>query len=916
MPDWRAEIRHRLAPLALSPTREIEIADEIAQHLEDRFQTLRTAGESDEDAAAATWRELDDAGVLARTLASVETRAPLHLPAPGADTGRGGLGSIWQDLRYSARALRHSPGFSVTVLLAVALSIGPVTAILSVGNWLFWRPHPGVTDARALAVVWFGRWSQRGETVSVSPAGVSYENLSDIQTRSETITGIAGVQESQSSLAVPNGLPRQARTAVVTANFFDVLGVRLAAGRTFTPEEDRMPSGSPVVVISSGLARAAFGSPQGALGKTISLNSRAFSVIGVAPPAFAGISNAGGVDAWMTGATWPYLNHSQRVVVGSRDAGMFYEFVVRRTPAATFGDVEAELTRLSRQLADLHPSENEKFLEVTPRVFPGLGLAPLTRPRMAQTLKTMLAIGGILLVLGCANVANLLMFRTARRQPEIAIRKALGAPRFRLIRLQMMESWLLSAGGAIAGIAIAVYLKQVIGHVLFPRPPGVELSMPIDMRVLALTAAATVGAGTVAALAPGWLAIRTQGMAALGRAAMNWGRAPRLRSGLAVVQLALSLVLLIGALLLVSTVRNLQAVDLGLDPRQVHVVHVDLGQHGYDTQRALAYHRGVLPALQATPGFEAVSLSGLAPFGSGHLITLHRPDTGERVAVRANGVTDTYFSVLSIPIVRGRPFTPEEVFAADDRGVLIINESLARQLFGTVDVPGRTVRVARTSLTPEQDLLIVGVAGDSQWRSVTDPPDPFMYQPFAEFRRGRTSGVYLIKSTLPAHRVGETANAVAARFASAIPVMPAGPLTNGIDSEMRDERLFARMLTVLSVVGFALAALGLYGLVAQTTVERRHEFGIRVALGATRRNIVTLVARHAAIVSALGAAVGVVLAYFGTRLVRSMLFGVSPLEPSVYITAVATLLIVVMLACIAPAVRALRVHAVDVLKSE
>ena len=257
------------------------------------------------------------------------------------------LQPLWQDIRYSGRTLRSSPVFSLTVLLAVALSIGPVTAILSVGNWLLWRPHPGVTDARSLAVVWFGQWRQNGRSVSFSPSGVSYDNLADIRSRARTITGIAGVQESSSSLSVPGGLPRQAGTAVVTADFFDVLGVRLSAGRSFTPDEDRGPFGSPVVVISHGLAQSAFGSAQGALGKSIALNSRPFSVIGVAPPAFGGISNTGGIEAWLTGATWPYLNH----VKESRD-DLFYGFVVRAAPDRTFAEVESELKVLARQLAD------------------------------------------------------------------------------------------------------------------------------------------------------------------------------------------------------------------------------------------------------------------------------------------------------------------------------------------------------------------------------------------------------------------------------------------------------------------------------------------------------------------------------------------------------------------------------------
>ena len=917
-PDWHGEIRRRLGPFALRPTREIEIVEEIAQHLEDRFNRLRALGTSDDEALTAAWRELDDSDVLGYAISRVESPAPLNLPPPGAPPSGRWLRTLWQDVRYSARTLRGSPAFSVTVLIAVALSIGPVTAILSVGNWLLWRPHPGVTDSRSLAVVWFGQWRERGGGVSFSPSGVSYANLADIRTGTRSITGIAGVQESSSSLSVPGGLPRQTGTAAVTADFFDVLGVRLAAGRGFTPDEDLPPFGSPVVVISHALAQSAFGSAEGALGKSIALNSQPFSVIGVAPPAFGGISTTGGIEAWLTGATWPYLNHVKEPRAMSREHGIFYEFVVRAAPDKTFAEVESELKVVARQLADIHPAENGKFLDAAPRIFPGLGLMPLMRRSTRTVVNTMLAVGGVLLLLGCANVANLLIFRAARREQEIAIRKALGASRSRLMQLQMMESWLLSLAGAALGVALAVFLKQLIEQLLFPRAPGMSFTVPMDLRVLGLTTVVALTIGTLAALAPGWLVTRTRGLAALGRATVTSSRAPKLRGSLAVLQLALSLTLLVGALLLVSTLRNLRAVDLGFDPDQVTVVTFSLDEHGYDGGRARSYHREVLPALQASGEFETVSLSALAPFGSSSSVQLIPPGGGpdKPMSVRANGVSDSYFPLLSIPLVRGRAFTPDEVLGVGDSRPLIVNEKLAHQLFSTFDVVGRTVRLARTAVNPEREAIIVGVVRDSRWRSIKGELDPFMYQPFGQFRWGGTSGVYMIKSALPARRVGEVANAIAARTAKAVPLSVPRPLTSGIDRELGEQRMFAWMLSLLATLGFVLAALGLYGLIAQMTIERRREFGIRLALGASGGDIVRLVARHALTVSSLGVGIGLALSFFGTRVIQSMLYGVSRLDPTVYLAAVATLTVVVALACFGPALRALRVQAVEVLRAE
>jgi predicted permease len=533
---------------------------------------------------------------------------------------------------------------------------------------------------------------------------------------------------------------------------------------------------------------------------------------------------------------------------------------------------------------------------------------------------TMLALGGVLLLLGCANVANLLIFRAARREHEIAIRQALGASRSRLMQLQMIESWLLSVAGAILGLALAVYLKQLIEQLLFPAPPGMSFIVPMDTRVLGFTVAVALATGTLAALAPGWLVMRTRGLAALGRATVTWSRAPKLRGGLAVLQLALSLALLISALLLVSTLRNLRAVDLGFDPDRVSVVTFSLDEHGYDSGRALAYHREVLPALQATGEFETVSLSTGAPFGQGERVRVmpSGADPTSRLSVMANGISDSYFRLLSIPIVRGRAFTPAEAVDAVENRPLIVNETLALRLFRTVDAVGRTVRLTGYGDEPEQELVIVGVAKDSRWRSIAGDPEPFVYQPFAQFRSGGggTSGVYLIKSALPARLVGDIANSIAARTASAIPLSAPRPLTTGIDRVLSQQRVFAWMLSLLAVLGFALAALGLYGLVAQITIERRREFGIRLALGAANGDIVRLVARYAVSVSSVGLVIGLPLSYFGTRVFQSMLFGVSRLDPALYLAAIATLTLAVALACLGPALRALRVQAVEVLRAE
>jgi predicted permease len=897
----------------------MEIVEEIAQHLEERYFGLLRFGASDSEAAAGALRELDESDALGRAIARVEAVRRLDLPPPGVPSRASWLNTAWQDVRYSGRTLAKSPGFSTAVVLALALSIGPLTAIVSIGNWLLWRPHPGVTDSGSLATVWFGQWRDTGKTVSFSPANVSYANLADMRARALTFTGIAGVQESSSSISVPGGPPRHAPTAIVTADFFDVLGVHLVAGRSFTADEDRPPLGTAVAVISEGLATGAFASPANAIGKSIQLNSRPFTVIGVASAAFRGISPLDSVEVWLTGATWPYLNHVKNVRLESRGRGIFYGFIVRAAPGRTFDEVERELKVLAVRLADSHPADNAEFRKAVARVFPGLGVQPLERRGIRRMVNTMLAVGAILLLLGCANVANLLVFRAARREHEVAVRKAMGASIPRLMQLQVMESWVLATGGAVLGLVLAVYLKQLMQQLLFPRAPGVVLTVPLDLRVLAATLTVAVGTGTLAALAPAWLAARTNTLAALGRGTRASSRAPRLRGGLAVVQLGLSLTLLTAALLLVATLRNLLSVDLGLDPAGITVLGVELDEHGYDETRAMAYHREVLPALESNGDFETVSLSGLVPFGSTFGVRLIPPggDPKTPLRVAANGITENYFRILSIPLIRGRAFTRQEVFASSDLNMpAILNETLAHQLFGTVDVLGRTVRLAATQLNREQEMIVVGVARDSRWRSLMSAPDPFLYQPFGQFTRQSKRGMYMIRSKLPPTRVVELATAIAARIASSVPFAFPRPLSTGLDRQLSEQRLFAWMLSLLAALGFVLASLGLYGLVSQAMLERQREFGIRLAVGAAAADIVRLVARYALTIGGAGVVFGLSFSYFGTRIVQQMLFGVSPLEPGIYLVAILTLVLVVLLACIGPAVRAVRVQPVDVLRAE
>jgi hypothetical protein len=504
MPDWRSEIRTRLSTLRLAPERETEIVEEVAQHLDDRYRELLSSGRTDADAAAEAWRELEAADVLGREVARVERPRLPDLPAPGAESKGRVFSALIADIRFAFRTLRKNPSFSIPVLLAMALSIGPTTAIVSVSNWLLWRPLPGVQRPNELGIAWFGQWFKDGE--GMAPSGISYQNIADLESSAKSFAGFAGVQERSDTLVIGDRFPEFVSTATVTSDFFKVLGLSIRTGRDFQPADDLPPFGSPVAIIGEGLAQLAFGSPEAAVGQKITVNRKPFEIVGVAPEGFAGINRLGQVKVWMTGSTMPYL-------LGLKDPSRYTErrggslsmFVVRIADGRNWSDVETELTNLMAGLAAAHPEDNQKFLAspnrdaVTPRVFAGLGEEPLGRPRSQKTIRLLLGVGAVLVLLGCANVANLMVFRASKREREVAVRKALGASSARLIQLQLTESWLLAVCGAVSGLVLAVVLKSVLQDLMFPARPGVTTHVPFDVRVLGLTLVVATATGLVAA---------------------------------------------------------------------------------------------------------------------------------------------------------------------------------------------------------------------------------------------------------------------------------------------------------------------------------------------------------------------------------------------------------------------------------
>jgi predicted permease len=921
MSSWRGELVERLASLGLRPEREAEIVEELSQHLDDRVRDLVAHGAEPATARAAALADLDVPGELARRLGEIVPR-PLNLPPPGAPSRGRWLQARWQDIRHSARSLRRSPAFTASAIVTLGLTVGPTTAMLSIGNWLLWRPTPGVVEPDRLAVVWVGQWRNQAGAIGFSPTGgLSYLNLDDVRRTAKTLTGITGVQEGTVNLAAGDLSPAVAGAGWVTADFFDVLGVRVAAGRPFRPEDDALPAGAQVAVISDGLARRAFGGAAGAVGGRVMANGRPLTIVGVLPPAFAGTQPFSRVDVWYPGATYAYVNHfGDAPRWTTRADGLFYSFIVRLAPEASFAAAQAELDVLVRGLAVSHPTDNHELESVRARLFEGLGPPVMQRESYQRQVSVLLAVGGALLLLGCANVANLLMVRSVSRRREHAMRLALGASPGRLVQLQLTEAMMLAAGGAALGVALAVWLKQFVGALLLPGlAAGPGFTVPLDTRVLAMALGTSIGCGLAAGLVPALLRARTTSVGAPGDAG---GRSVtgtrRLRAAFAVVQLALSLALVIGALMLVATLRNLNAIDLGFEPTGVTTHAMDPSGHGYQPDRASVYYRTIMERLDGAPGFEALSISALAPFGSGRTMRLHDPagPDRERIEVYANAVSRAYFDVLGMRISQGRTFTDTEALTSGASAAAVVSQNLARRLFVATDPIGQRIVIPRTAGRPEHELTVIGVAPDVHWRNVTRDPELFLYLPFSSPDFGVRSAVLLVKSPLPLGDVAQRVEAAAKTIDPTLPISYARALRTSIDRALSDRRVFAWVLSMLGWLGFVLAGVGLYGLLAQSVAERTREFGIRMAIGSGRARIFTLVIRQAAWIGALGTAVGIGLAFLGSRLVEAQLYGLTRLDPGVYVVAAASLAVVVALSGLWPARAATRIEPIEALRVE
>jgi predicted permease len=812
--------------------------------------------------------------------------------------------TLLQDVRYGVRMLAKRPGFTLVAVLTLALGIGANTAIFSVVDAVLLRPLP-YANPDGLVVVFDNFLNMGLPEISVSiPEFVDYRERNGVFTDiAAWFTGTANLTET--------GEPEQIRVAYVSASLFPLLGVEPAAGRAFTPEEDQ-PGNDTVVVLSHGLWQRRFGGDQGIVGKTLRLDGEAYTVVGIAP---AGFQFPSQIDVWAPIAFTPaQLDQQQR---GSR----FLQVVARLKPGVTPERAGSEMAAIAGQLVEEYPNNY---------MMPGSGWTVTVVPLLEQVvgdtrqaLLVLLAAVGFVLLIACANVANLLLARASARNKEFAIRLALGAGRRRLIRLLLTESVLLAFVGGTLGLLLAIWgVDLLVASIPAGLPRADEIG--VDGRVLFFTLLVSLATGLVFGLAPALQTTRLDLHESLkegDRGSTESLRRNRVRNLLVVSEVALSLVLLIGAGLMIKSFIRVWNVDAGFNPENVLTARLTLPTNKYaDNAQVTAFYSQLLENVQALPGVQSAAAASLVPMvgnSSGSVTLEDRPQPPGSPSLEADMrvVSPDYFRAMETPILRGRGFTAGDVDGAQP--VAVIDEMMAETLYPNEDPIGRLIKRGG-AMSTNPWMTIVGVATHVKNQGLDAEGRVQLYMPL--FQRPFTQP---LRNTYLVARTGSNPTAVAGAMRAAVaeadsdlPLANIRTMEEVLSESVATRRLSMSLLGLFAIVALLLAAIGLYGVLAYSVARRTHEIGIRMALGARPRDVLRLVVGQGVLLIGVGIAVGLAAAFLVTRMMADLLFGVSATDPLTFVGTPLVLGAVALAASYFPARRAARVDPMIALRYE
>jgi putative ABC transport system permease protein len=803
------------------------------------------------------------------------------------------------DLRYALRGLLRKPLFAVLTILTLALGIGANAAIFSVVNGVLLRPLPYPQPDR-LMMVWIYN-PRQGFDKDVAP----YPTFSDWRAQSRSFEHLAAYFGASVSLTGA-GDPAQLRGARVTASFFPTMNVQPALGRWFT-EQDATPGHERVVMLEHGLWERRFGSDRAIVGRTIQLSGRPYEVIGVMP---AGFQYPDDATLWLPLA--PVEPYKQ--IMESR--GSYWLNVIGRLrPGTTQATVQTEMDTIARRLEQQYPDSNGGQ---------GIRLTALHDEIVGDVRRALLvllgAVGCVLLI-ACANVANLLLTRATARQREIAIRTALGAARLRIVRQLLTESLVLALAGAAAGLLLATWGVAALQEAAPTNIPRLT-SIVIDLPVLRFTLIVALATGLIFGIAPAWQSASASQSEALkegGRSGGEGARGRRVRNALAVVEVAIALVLLVGAGLLARSFAAIARTDLGFNPRNVLVLQIDLPRQKYtEDQRVVQFYQQLSDRLTALPGVRSVGVGSSVLLsrlpGSSTLSVEGRPVPRDAVNIPVpyDTVTNGYFATLGIPLTRGRLFGPEDTPTAPTR--IMVNEAFVRRFFPSEEPLGKRVTFNNLQDKNIQWFTIIGVVADTRRGGVDRPAWAELY--FALPQAADPRLMVLLRTDGDPIAVARAAQEQVWAIDAGQPVASIRTLEELVARGQANRRFTMLMLGGFALVALVLAAVGIYGVIAYSTAQRTQEIGIRVALGAARGDVLRMVLSDGLRIGALGSIIGIAAAAAMSRLLSGLLFGVSPHDPLTFVALPAGLLTVAALASWVPARRALAVEPITALRAE
>ena len=823
------------------------------------------------------------------------------------------LGDFARDVDHALRGLRRRPAFTVVAILTLALGVGANATMFGVVDRLLLRPPDHVRDPeRVVRFYTTGRSALSRESHTTSLG--DYAGFAAVRERGRSFERVAGFLAHDVTLS--RGPQAQlVKGSLVTASLFPLLGVRPAFGRFFSEDEDRA-SAAPVVVLGHEIWRAHFGSDSAVIGRVIFVQGSPYTVVGVAPPGFTGVE-LGGTDVWLP------LHVAAPSVLGMEGTswqqmyGFWMEFVARLRPGVMPQAADAEATVLFRQSRPEHmlrqPGE-----EVSVRLGPlirGRGPTPLAEVRTAKWLAAMSV---VVLLVACANVANLLLARAVDRRREVAVRLALGASRGRLVKQLLTESVLLAALGGAAALAVAYWGASALRAVLLPDVDWT--TPPVDPRVFAATAVVALGAGLLTGLVPALQASRPDLTAALKLGERSSGSAVHsaARVALLVVQAALSVMLLIGAGLFVRSLRNAQTTDLDMDAERALVAHLDLRGVGYTPPQVAAFYDRAADAVRGLPDVERVSLAASYPFGRGYGGWFEIPGRDSLPTLPSGGpyeydVSPGYFATLGTPLLRGRDFTDADRAGAPP--VVIVNETLARLYWPGSDAVGQCVLLSGPK---DQCAQVVGVVANGRRFHIREDPQLMYYVPLAQSagRHAGASRALVVRPRGDPLAAAQSVRSAIQGLAADLPFVQVSTFAQLVEPQLRPWRLGAAVFSAFGALALVVAAIGLYGVISFGVAQRRGEFGVRMALGATAADLLRMVLGEGVRYAAVGVALGLVASLASASLIASFLYEVSPRDGATYGAVALLLLAVAVVASVVPAWRVTRVDPASVLRAE